>query len=393
MYVAVATMLIQETDRQYMEIALQEAAKGLGRTSPNPVVGAVVVRDGQVVGQGYHQCAGTPHAEVHALHDAGEKARGATLYVTLEPCNHSGRTPPCTAAILRAGIREVVIGMPDPNPHVVGGGAVYLQEQGIAVRQRVLEEQCRALNYPFLKHSATGLPWVMMKAALSLDGRISYRIGQNGRLSGAQSTHFVHHLRNQCDAILIGVGTALVDNPSLSTRLDGVTDQRDPLRIILDSQLRLPVDAQMLCQRSNAETWIFCAARAFGSAKKDALEQAGAKVFCLAAAGEGERDETGLNLGELLYFLGQANITSLLVEGGSHIHGAFWQQQLFDEILLCYVPFLIGDQGTPLAHGVFAHSRPPLPPLERISTQILGNDVLYRGLLAHSAKRYALRKH
>lgn len=380
-------MLRQETDQHYMEMALQEAAKGLGRTSPNPAVGSVVVRDGQIVGRGYHQCAGTAHAEVHALRDAGDKAHGATLYVTLEPCNHSGRTPPCTAAILRAGIREVVIGMPDSNPQVAGGGAVYLQEHGITVRQGVLEGQCRALNYPFLKHSATGLPWVIMKAALSLDGRISYRAGQNGRLSGDQSTHFVHHLRNQCDAILIGVGTALVDDPSLTTRLDDAADQRDPLRIILDSHLRLPVDARMLRQCSNAETWIFCAASAFGSSKKEALEQAGAKVFCLAVAGE--RDETGLDLAELLHVLGQANITSLLVEGGSHIHGAFWQQQLFDEILLCYVPFLIGEQGTPLAHGVFAHNRPHLPLLERISTQMLGNDVLYRGLLAGSAQRYA----
>ena len=169
----------------YMGLALEEARKGLGRTSPNPAVGAVVVRHGQIVGRGYHRKAGTAHAEVHALADADAQALGATLYVTLEPCNHTGRTPPCTEAVLRAGIARVVIGMPDPNPRVAGGGAAYLRSRGVDVCMGVREAECRALNLAFLHHSATGMPWVIMKAGVSLDGRISYRAGQGGTVTGS----------------------------------------------------------------------------------------------------------------------------------------------------------------------------------------------------------------
>jgi diaminohydroxyphosphoribosylaminopyrimidine deaminase/5-amino-6-(5-phosphoribosylamino)uracil reductase len=195
----------------YMGLALEEAKKGIGRVSPNPAVGAIIVKEGKIVGRGYHKKAGTPHAEVHAIRDAGQLAKDATLYVTLEPCNHTGRTPPCTEAIIRAGITSVVIGMLDPNPSVIGGGADYLKTHGVAISYCVIEQQCKELNHPFFKHSVTGLPWIIMKAGLSLDGRISFSPKQGAALTGFESGRYVHQIRNQVDAILIGVETALVE--------------------------------------------------------------------------------------------------------------------------------------------------------------------------------------
>jgi diaminohydroxyphosphoribosylaminopyrimidine deaminase/5-amino-6-(5-phosphoribosylamino)uracil reductase len=358
----------------YMGLALEEAKKGVGRTSPNPAVGALIVKDGVIVGKGYHKKAGTPHAEVHALHAAGLRAQGATLYVTLEPCNHTGKTPPCTEAVLRAGIAQVIIGMPDPNPKVAGGGAEYLKSQGIVVCSGILEHQCRALNNPFIKHSRTGLPWVIMKAGLSLDGKITFHSRQGAALTGPESLRSVHHLRNQVDAILIGVETAIIDDPSLTTRLEHVEEKRDPLRIVLDSGLRLPEKARMLHQVSIAETWIICGERA--SREKEArLLTSGAKVFRLPTDHHGRID-----LSALLRFLGNNNITSLLVEGGARIHGAMYQQHV-DEICLFYAPYIIGDQGTPLVSDFCLNSRAEAPRLSNISVQMLGNDVLFRALV------------
>jgi diaminohydroxyphosphoribosylaminopyrimidine deaminase/5-amino-6-(5-phosphoribosylamino)uracil reductase len=366
---------MQKNDLHYMSLALEEASKGVGRTSPNPMVGAIIVKDGKVVGKGYHKKAGTPHAEVHAIADAGHSTKGATLYVTLEPCNHTGRTPPCTQAILRAEIARVVIGMSDPNPQVTGGGAEYLKSQGVEVRSGILEQQCRALNRPFVKHSGTGLPWIIMKAGLSLDGKIAFCPGQGAALTGFESKRYVHQLRNQVDAILIGVETARIDNPSLTTRLEGVEKTRDPLRIVLDSGLRLSAEARMLNQVSSAETWIFCGEQA-SPERENALVEAGAKIFRLPLTGERRVD-----LSELLRFLGQKNVTSILVEGGSRVHGAFYKQDLVDEMLLFYAPFIIGDRGTPLVQGYSLGHRAEAPVLSDISVQSLGKDVLFHALI------------
>ena len=241
-----------DTDRHFMKLALQEARKGLGRTSPNPSVGAVVVRNGTIVGKGYHKKAGLPHAEPNALQDAGNKAEGSTIYVTLEPCNHAGRTPPCTRAILEAGIQRVVIGMADPNPKVTGSGADFLAAQGVAVTSGVLEYECCELNRPFIKHATTGLPWVIMKAGTSMDGRIAAGIGRQTAITGTESLHQVHLLRDRVDAILIGVETAITDDPSLTTRLGGRRPGRDPERIILDTNLRLLPAAKMLSTAPSA---------------------------------------------------------------------------------------------------------------------------------------------
>jgi len=368
-------MRMENKHTYFMELALAEARKGLGRTSPNPAVGAVIVKNGKVVGRGYHKKAGSPHAEVNAIADAGEQAINATLYVTLEPCNHIGRTPPCTEAVLRCGITSVVIGMSDPNPRVAGGGADYLRGKGIEVCSGVLEQQCRALNYPFIKHSATGLPWVMMKAGLSLDGKITIHAGKGEAITGPESKRQVHQIRNQVDAILIGVETAIIDDPSLTTRLDAAGDTRDPLRIVLDSNLRLPVNARMLTQNSHAETWVICREEA-AQEKEAQLVARGAKVSRVTTNAEGQVD-----LSAMLTFLGEKNITSVLVEGGARVHGAFYRQHLVDEMLLLYAPFIVGDEGTPLVRGYSLESREDAPILNNISLEFLGKDIFLKALV------------
>lgn len=368
---------MKNDDSRFMALAVLEAEKGLGRTSPNPAVGAVIVQQNEVVGRGYHQKAGTPHAEVNAIADAGQRARGGVLYVTLEPCHHHGRTPPCTEAILRAGLSSVVIGMQDPNPRVTGGGAQYLHQQGIEVRSGVLEEQCRALNYPFIKHSGTGLPWIIMKAGLSLDGRISRRRGQGGALTGPKSKKYVHRLRNQTDVILIGVDTALIDDPSLTTRLVDTLDTRDPLRVILDSRLRLPTDARMLRQNSAAQTWVFCGETACHQ-KEAQLCDAGARVVRMPT-----NRAQHLDIMAVFRFLGKQNLTSVLVEGGARIHGAVWGQGLVDELLLFYAPFFIGDLGTPLIENFQLERTPVASIFSHCTVQTLGDDILVRGLIQH----------
>lgn len=362
-----------DIDSNYMRMALWEAKKGIGRTSPNPCVGALVVKNGRVVGKGYHKKAGTPHAEVHALHDAGPKAKGATLYVTLEPCNHTGRTPPCTEAVLQAGIAQVVIGMNDPNPQVAGGGAKYLAAHGLTVISGVLEQKCREINQPFIKHSATGLPWVILKAGMSLDGRIAAIPGKATMITGKQSLARVHTLRSQVDAIMVGIGTALADDPSLTARLAKAGSGRDPLRVVLDAGLRMSPSAKMLQQNSAAGTLVFCA-RGADSEKRSVLEAAGAVVKTVPAASRG-----GLDIKAVLKVLGQAQVTSLLVEGGSRVHGSFLDAGQVDQLLLFVAPKFLGNQGVPLATLPGNKKKKDLPNLKIIKTRRYGEDVLIEG--------------
>ena len=361
-----------EIDRNYMRQALREAKKGIGRTSPNPCVGALIVKNNKVVGKGYHKRAGTAHAEIHALREAGKRAKEATLYVTLEPCNHTGRTPPCTEAVLKAGIARVVIGVLDPNP-VAGGGAETLASKGIAISSGILENECREIILPFIKYSTSGLPWVIMKAGMSLDGRIAAVPGQSTRITGQGSLRRVHTLRNQVDAILVGIGTALVDDPSLTTRLHGRDSGRDPLRVVLDADLRLPETAAMLQQESSAQTWIFCV-RGADKRKRSKLEGTGAVVKTVSISSKGT-----LDLKAVLTELGQAQITTVLVEGGSKVHGSFLQANLADQILLFVAPVFLGDQGVPLASFPGKKKVGLLSQLKIMSTRRYGDDVLIDG--------------
>lgn len=357
-----------------MRLALKEAKKGEGRTSPNPAVGAVIIHDGNIVGRGYHKKAGTPHAEVNALLEAGQSARGGIMYVTLEPCNHSGRTPPCSHAVLKAGIKKVVVGMPDPNPHVAGGGSSYLRDHGVDVTTGVLEQECRWLNRAFLKHVDCGLPWVIMKAGLSLDGRIAAEGHKGGWITNEKSRRRVHRIRDGVDAILVGAGTALTDDPSLTTRLP--VGGQDPLRVVLDTNLRLKPTAKMLQQKSSAPTWIFCSNKA-DEEKKQNLEAAGAVVHRVAVDKKGQ-----LNLTKVLKVLGKEHINSLLVEGGGEVHGAFIRQRLVDEAMLFIAPLMLGDDGVPLLGSLGVQKVEEGPRLRRIQTRRYDEDILVEGVFS-----------
>lgn len=366
---------MDDIDCKFMRQALREAKKGIGLTSPNPSVGAVVVKNGTIVGKGYHRKAGGPHAEIHALQDAGRKAADGILYVTLEPCNHTGRTPPCTEAILRAGITRIVIGMLDPNPGVTGGGANYLASRGLDITSGILEEECREINLPFVKHVTTGLPWVMLKAGMSIDGRIAARGGQATRITGDMSLRQVHILRSQVDAILVGIGTVLVDDPLLTARL-GLKRGCDPQRVVLDKDLRMPESARMLHQKSSARTWIFCS-RSADKKKRKNLEADGAVIKTVSVAKSGL-----LDLKAVLKELGKAQITSVLVEGGSRVHGSFLHKNLADQLLLFIAPVILGGQGVPLATFPACNESGKTAQFKIITTRRYGDDILIDGRFA-----------
>ncbi len=369
------TFPFTQEDRQYMALAFRLAARGAGYTSPNPMVGAVVVRDGRIVGQGYHRRYGGPHAEVEALLRAGEQARGATLYVTLEPCNHHGKTPPCTAAVLAAGISRVVIANADPNPRVTGGGAAYLRAQGLQVEMGLLAEVGQKLNEAFFKAVTTGRPWVIAKAAASLDGKIATHTHEAQWITGPKARAWVHRLRHQVDAIIVGIGTVLADNPQLTTRLPR-GQGRDPVRLILDSRLRLPLDAQVLHVKSAAPTWVACTDMA-SPEKRAALQDQGAEVLVLPAR-DGKVD-----LEALLTVLGQRRLQSLLVEGGAEIHGAFFDAGLIDKVHLFLAPKIIGGRQAPGILGGRGITHLANAPLVRgMTIRRLGPDLLISGYLS-----------
>jgi diaminohydroxyphosphoribosylaminopyrimidine deaminase/5-amino-6-(5-phosphoribosylamino)uracil reductase len=358
-----------------MKTALELAARARGRTSPNPMVGACVVRDGKIAGCGFHRRAGTPHAEVHALRDAGEQARGATLYVNLEPCCHHGRTGPCTEAVIQAGIARVVVAMADPNPLVASKGIRALQDAGIEVTLGVLEDEARELNEVFIKYITTGLPFVVAKAAVSLDGKIATRTGRSKWITGEAARAYGHRLRDWYDAIMVGIGTVLADDPSLTTRLPG-GGGRDPVRVIVDSQARTPLKARVLTQPSGAATLIATTAGA-SPARVELLRQAGAKVL---VAGAGPR----VDLAGLLKILVQEGITSVLIEGGAAIHGSALAERIVDKAAWFIAPIIIGGRDAPGAVGGEGVNDPSeAAELERLKISRLGPDICVEGYLKY----------
>ncbi len=355
-----------------MTLALELAENGAATTSPNPMVGAVVVRDGRVVGRGWHERAGMPHAEVNAIEDAGPLARGADLYVTLEPCNHTGRTPPCTDAVLRAGIRRVYSAMGDPNPGVAGGGHRRLAAAGVAVTTGLLEERARRLNGAFITHCRTGRPRVLLKVAATLDGRIATRTGDSRWVTNPLSRAFVHELRHRCDAILVGVGTVAADDPSLTTRLPaggGV----DPMRIVLDTRLSIPVGSRILHQRSDAPTLIVTGP-GVDPERHRAVAATGARVL------EAETDARGIDLHGLLDRLGAMKVTSLLVEGGGRVAASALASGVVDRLYLFLAPKLLGgDDGVPVFTGPGPGRMADCLPLEGLEIRRFGEDLLVEG--------------
>jgi diaminohydroxyphosphoribosylaminopyrimidine deaminase/5-amino-6-(5-phosphoribosylamino)uracil reductase len=331
------------SETSFMKLALRLAARGAGWVSPNPMVGAVLVKDGQVVGKGYHRQAGWPHAEIEALRDAGDAARGADLYVTLEPCNHQGRTPPCTQAIVAAGVRRVIIATSDPNPQVTGGGAEFLSAQGVEVTVGVLETAARQLNAAWFHWVETAQPWVIAKAACSLDGRIATTTGESQWLTGEAARAYGHSLRHRCDAIVVGIGTVLADNPQLTARLLRGRS-RDPIRVILDSRLRLPLDSRLATLNSPAPTWVATTGQAPQEAIQ-ALQGRGVQVMVLPV------EDDKVSLPALLKCLGARQVQSLLVEGGAETLGAFFDQRLVQQFYFFYAPKILGGVKAPGAVG------------------------------------------
>jgi diaminohydroxyphosphoribosylaminopyrimidine deaminase/5-amino-6-(5-phosphoribosylamino)uracil reductase len=350
-------------DAAWMRRALKLAARGRGRTAPNPMVGAVVVRDGELVGEGYHPRAGEPHAEIYALRSAGDAARGATLYVTLEPCCHHGRTPPCTEAVLAAGISRVVAAMADPFPRVSGGGFRILREAGVGVEVGLLEAEAVELSRAYLKVQRTGLPWVTLKMAMSLDGKIATRTGDSRWVTGEAARRHVHRLRDWNDAVLIGSGTALADDPELTPRIPGA---RNPVRVVADRRARIPLEGKLAGAAREIPTLILTGEEALTGP----LEAKGVQVERIAeSAGR-------LDLRAGLARLATRGLHSILCEGGAELAAALLNQGLVDEVAWFIAPKLVGGREAPgPLGGVGIASMAEALQLERIHVRRLGEDL------------------
>ena len=363
-----------DSDRTFMRRAMALALQATGLTSPNPLVGCVVVSQGEIVGSGFHPRAGEPHAEVFALREAGDRALGADLYVTLEPCNHQGRTPPCTEAIIRAGIRRVVVGATDPNPEVSGRGAAFLKKSGITVETGLLEEQCCKLNEFWNKFITTKRPFVTLKSAAGLDGRIATRSGHSQWITNEKSRHYVHQLRAAHDAILIGIGTLLKDNPRLTARLPGEIP-RNPYRIIVDSMLRTPLDFKIF--GSDGKERVLLATKEHAPEKLAPYRELVNDILILPGNDIGQ-----LDLEELMKILAQRGITSVLIEGGSEINGSALDNRIIDKICFFYAPILVGGRGSlGMISGDGADTIDQAASIRDISVRHFDDDICVEGYL------------
>jgi diaminohydroxyphosphoribosylaminopyrimidine deaminase/5-amino-6-(5-phosphoribosylamino)uracil reductase len=362
-------------DARLMALALREAARG--RPSPNPHVGAVVARGDEVVAVGHHERAGTPHAEVNALRAAGERARGATLYVTFEPCNHHGRTGPCTDAILAAGVGRVVIAARDPAPHVPGA-AEKLRAAGVEVVIGVRAREGEALVADFVKQITTGVPFVHLKAAVTLDGRIATRTGDSRWITGARARREAHRLRDRADAVLVGIGTVLADDPALTVRH---VRGRDPLRVVLDAALRIPVGARVLTASARAGCVVVHAPDAPAERREELARLPGVTLLEVPRApGPGGP----LDLRAALAALGRRDVVRVLCEGGARVHGSLLAEDLVDRVSVFVAPVLLGDaQARPLAEGREVGALADALRLRDVRVRRLGDDTLIEGDVPH----------
>ena len=363
---------MSEDHEHFMDRALRLARKGEGRASPNPMVGAVIVKDGRIIGEGYHVCCGESHAEINAIRGARESIAGATFYVTLEPCTHQGRTPPCVQALIRERPGRVVIGAIDPNPVVAGRGVAALRAQGIETVVGIREEECRRLNEKFFKFMTTGLPFVTLKYAQTLDGRIAGAGGHSRWISSLPARRYAHRLRSVHDAVLVGAGTVRHDDPELTVRL---VRGKNPLRIVLDSRLNIPLKAGILRDQDRAPTLVVAAPNA-PEDKLQALAGLGVETLLVAATAAGE-----IKLPELFRKLGQRGITSVLVEGGGAIITSVLRERLADRLAVVVAPKIIG-------RGVDAVGELGLATMDRalqltaVQWRRLGPDILCTGDIA-----------
>jgi diaminohydroxyphosphoribosylaminopyrimidine deaminase/5-amino-6-(5-phosphoribosylamino)uracil reductase len=363
-----------DTDRVHLARAIELAQQGRGRVNPNPLVGAVVVRDGEVLGEGYHADYGGPHAEREALAVAGD-ATGATLYVSLEPCCHHGKTPPCTDAVVEAGIARVVVASDDPTEKASGRGLGILRDEGIEVvmADGELAARARLLNQAFRKHARTGRPWTLFKSAMTLDGKVATRTGDSKWISGEDSRRMGHHWRAECDAVAVGIGTALADDPLLTARIDGVT--RQPRRIVFDSEARLPLDSQLVAGANELPLTVVVS-RAAPRTATDSLEAAGAQVIVATGANEPDRVRSALDQ------LGADGVTSILLEGGPRLAGAFFDAGEVDELRLFLASMVVGGSSArdPL-EGEGVEKIADATRALQMDVERVGDDVLIRARL------------
>jgi diaminohydroxyphosphoribosylaminopyrimidine deaminase/5-amino-6-(5-phosphoribosylamino)uracil reductase len=331
-----------DTDRAHLARAIELAEQGAGEVKPNPLVGAVIARDGEILGEGWHERYGGPHAEVNAIEACGTAdLTSATLYVSLEPCCHEGNTPPCTEAIMQAGIARVVVASDDPTEKASGRGLGILRDEGVEVlvADGELAARARLLNQPFRKLARIGRPWVLFKSAMTLDGKVATRAGDSQWISGEESRLLAHTWRASVDAVIVGIGTALADDPQLTARPDGILAElpRQPRRVVFDSLARLPISSQLVSAADRVPLTV-CVSRAAARSDTDALEAAGAQV--LVATGENEPARVRSALDQL----GASGVSSVLLEGGPHLAGAFLDAQEIDEIRLFLAPVLLGGR-------------------------------------------------
>ncbi len=356
------------SDVAHMRAALGLARRGLGQTAPNPPVGCVIVRDGRVVARAVTAPGGRPHAEALALAAAGEAARGATAYVTLEPCNHHGRTPPCAEALITAGVARVVIAVRDPDPRVDGAGIARLRAAGIVVEEGLLGAEAAALNEGFFSTLARGRPMVTLKLATTLDGRIATRAGESRWITGEAARRAAHLLRYRHDAVMIGVGTALADNPELTCRLPGIV-QPAKVRVVVDSRLRTPLTARLLATASKVPTW-FVARDDVDAARRRAVEQAGAVVLSVPGS------DAGLDVAAGLEALAERGVTRVLAEGGARLAAGLLRAGLVDRLAWFHAPTVMGAEGYPAAAPLGTELLAAMPRFTRERAAPLGADML-----------------
>ena len=363
------------TDEVYMRRVLELAERGRGRTSPNPMVGAVVVKSGRVLAEGYHRRAGGPHAEAVVLKKAGSRAEGATLYLNLEPCCHfEKRTPPCVPLIIKRRIRRIVVAIRDPNPKVNGRGISLLRRAGVQVAEGVLKREAHRLNEVYTKYVTTGVPFVISKTAMSLDGKIATARGSTTSITGDEARRAGHRLRDQSDAILVGIQTVLTDDPRLTTRLPGVKGH-DAHRVIVDSTLKIPPTARLLVQKSTARTIIATTHRAHPS-KVRSLEQAGATVWVV-------KDQEGrVSLPDLMRRLGGTGITSVLIEGGGELNASAFRSGIVDKLVWFMAPKIIGqNDAVAVIEGPVNHDPKKAVDVRDFLIRPIGDDLMLEGYL------------
>jgi diaminohydroxyphosphoribosylaminopyrimidine deaminase / 5-amino-6-(5-phosphoribosylamino)uracil reductase len=353
-----------DEDERLMRECLALAQSKLGFTSPNPAVGCVIVREGQVVGRGTTASGGRPHAEPQAIADAGELARGASAYVSFEPCAHQGQTPPCARALAEAGVARVVIGCLDPYPPVRGRGIAILDSSGIATTVGVLESECRRMNEGFIARVTRGRPFVILKLAMSLDGRIAAATGDSRWISSEESRRLVHRWRREADVVMVGAATVIADNPRLTCRIEG---GRDPVRVVIDQRLRSPAGARIFRQRSRAPTILVTSARNAARVR----QRYGARVEAIGGSVDGQ----GIELGEVMREFGQRGWSKVVIEGGAKLAGAALRARIVDRVAFFVAPLIIGC-GLPSVEGLLARSVREAIKLKNFSAQRVGSDWL-----------------